>query len=321
MGKAGKKCPQTYKITYDCMGAAGLKAQTMVRTVKVVDTTKPKVTILGSSTYEMEAGFTYNDAGATATDTLDGDITNKIYVDGNTINTRFAYTKHTSCNDVKAQFKNKAHATDGFYTISTKVGKKEKLTTVWCHMGKAPLTFSLAFSWRKIRPYYSARGSVCGARGLDMLKYDALTKAEKKVFGRTTKNTQSLSEKMRKGKYVISYYVQDKAGNHQRAVAKRTVVVKDTLPPVITLRLKGNLIQTSASNHRAVHDKSIRNPAKKMYKAFDPKMARVNIVNKFPTFTRFMAETSSVNGWIIAAAASAVTGVALLSFSTKKQTM
>merc|ERR1711990_572031 len=228
-------------------------------------------------------------------------------------------------------------------------------TTVWCHMGAKPLTLSLAFSWRKIRPYYSARGSVCGARGLDMLKYDRLTKKEKKIFARRfptivprkdrtgryaysnyyvcstndqhikfsrrSKDTRSLTQKMRKGKYVISYYVQDKAGNHQRAVTKRTVVVKDTLPPVITLRLKGNLIQTSASNHRAVHDKSIRNPAKKMYKAFDPKMARVNIVNKFPTFTRFMAETSSVNGWIIAAAASAVTGVALLSFSTKKQTM
>merc|ERR1712070_1196053 len=123
--------------------------------------------------------------------------------------------------------------------------------------------------------------------------YVCSTNDQNLKFGRTTKNTQSLSEKMRKGKYVISYYVQDKAGNHQRAVAKRTVVVKDTLPPVITLRLKGNLIQTSASNHRAVHDKSIRNP---------PKKARVNIVNKCPTFTRFMAETSSVNGWIIAAA-------------------
>merc|ERR1712022_253 len=195
-------------------------------------------------------------------------------------------------------------------------------------MGQAPLTFSLAFSWRKIRPYYSARrfpnivprkdssGKFAYAN-----YYVCSTNDQNLKFGRTTKNTQSLSQKMRKGKYVISYHVQDKAGNHQRAVAKRTVVVKDTLPPVIPLRLKGNLIQQSASGHTAVHDDSISNPVDKVYKAFDSKIARVNVVNNFPTFTRFMAETSSVNGWIIAAAASAVTGVALLSFSTKKQTM
>merc|ERR1711871_1220236 len=54
------------------------------------------------------------------------------------------------------------------------------------------------------------------------------------------------------GKYIISYRANDKAGNAQCSVAKRTVVVKDTLPPVITLRWANAKIHTSANNQRGI---------------------------------------------------------------------
>jgi hypothetical protein len=364
-------CTKVYKITYNCEDEAGLKAKEMVRTVVVKDTTKPTVAIKGSAKYTMEAGFKYTDAGATASDTLDGDITRKIYVDGNTVMTRFAFTAHTSCNDIKTQFNRPAMAKDGYYVITN---YRRRQISVWCHMGARPLTLLPATSFLKIRPYYSARGSVCGSKGLDMLKYDKLTKKEKHVFGRkfpslvpvkdhtsrygysnsyvcstndqhvkytqTTKLTTNLTQRMRKGKYTINYYVKDRAGNHQVKIARRIVTVTDTLPPVISLHLKGSLIQQSASTHRAVHDKRIQNPAifsekaghprfpaptkgytNPFLKAFDPKMEKINVVNKFPTFKKFMAESSSVNGWMIAAVASAITGLALVSFSSKAQTI
>merc|ERR1719164_196595 len=48
------------------------------------------------------------------------------------------------------------------------------------------------------------------------------------------------------GKYVISFHVKDAAGNREAMTKRRTVIVKDTLPPVITLHLKNKLIHTSA---------------------------------------------------------------------------
>jgi len=66
------------------------------------------------------------------------------------------------------------------------------------------------------------------------------------------------------GKYIISYRAHDKAGNAQCKVAKRTVVVKDTLPPVITLRWANKKIHTSANNQRGIGN-VVNNPSKNAY--------------------------------------------------------
>jgi len=62
-----------YTITYTSTDASG-NAGTETRTVNVVDTTKPVVTVTGSATVTLELGDTYTDAGATATD-ASGDVT------------------------------------------------------------------------------------------------------------------------------------------------------------------------------------------------------------------------------------------------------
>jgi hypothetical protein len=114
----------------------------------------------------------------------------------------------------------------------------------------------------------------------------------------------------------MTFKVHDAAGNGagkfgvngktvctKRSMKTRTVVVKDTLPPVITLFLKNKLIQRSNGG-----------------KKFNPASSKQgnNEVGGNPFSESYMAEqTTPVNGWLIAAAASAVAGVALMATSMK----
>ena len=63
----------TYTITYSATDAVG-NTGTAIRTVNVVDTTAPVITLLGEATVTIEFGSTYSDAGATASDNYDGDV-------------------------------------------------------------------------------------------------------------------------------------------------------------------------------------------------------------------------------------------------------
>merc|ERR1711896_77189 len=103
------------------------------------------------------------------------------------------------------------------------------------------------------------------------------------------------------GPYVVTYCIKDKAGNWNDGKCKgskqykRTVTVKDTLKPVIHLKFGRNTFHKSGAADKGVNGQ--RNPAAKL-----------------------MAETSSVNGWIVGAIASAVAGVALLALGNKQTT-
>jgi len=68
----------TYTITYNVSDANGNAAVEVTRTVNVVDTTVPVITLTGDATVTIEVGSTYTDAGATANDNYDGDITSSI---------------------------------------------------------------------------------------------------------------------------------------------------------------------------------------------------------------------------------------------------
>ena len=47
----------------------------------VADTVPPEITLIGPATVTVQLGANYTDAGATATDNVDGDITDRIVVD------------------------------------------------------------------------------------------------------------------------------------------------------------------------------------------------------------------------------------------------
>ena len=75
-----------------------------------------------------------------------------------------------------------------------------------------------------------------------------------------------------------------------------------TLKPIIEVHYKSNLVARGTATDKAVHDNTIVNP----------------IGASTPAF---MAEASgSSSAWLVGAAAAAVAGVALLSFSRRAET-
>jgi hypothetical protein len=86
-----------YTITYNVSDAAGNAADPVVRTVKVADMTKPVIRLLGNSYVTLRIGRTYVDAGATASDNVDGDLTSKI-VTTSKVNTRWPGTYYVTYN-------------------------------------------------------------------------------------------------------------------------------------------------------------------------------------------------------------------------------
>lgn len=87
-----------YTLTYTAVDSSGNSANES-RTVTVVDTTPPVITLLGESDIQVEAGSEYTDAGATASDTVDGDVS--VTIEGS-VNTSALgeYTLTYSANDL-----------------------------------------------------------------------------------------------------------------------------------------------------------------------------------------------------------------------------
>jgi hypothetical protein len=90
-GSVNTALPGTYTLTYNVKDAAGNAAASKTRTVTINDTTKPVITLLGSATVTVDLNATYTDAGATATDNIDGTITSRIVKSG-TVDTTKAGT-------------------------------------------------------------------------------------------------------------------------------------------------------------------------------------------------------------------------------------
>ncbi len=72
--------PSDYLIRYDAKDEAGNAATPLFRTVRIVDTTRPEITLRGGASVFAEASFPYIDAGATAADLLEGNISVRVQV-------------------------------------------------------------------------------------------------------------------------------------------------------------------------------------------------------------------------------------------------
>jgi arylsulfatase A-like enzyme len=76
----------TYVITYNVTDSGGNSAPAVSRTVMVVANEIPVITLNGSAFVRLRIGNSYTDAGASAWDAEDGDITAAIVVGGDTVN-------------------------------------------------------------------------------------------------------------------------------------------------------------------------------------------------------------------------------------------
>ncbi|WP_156497877.1 DUF5011 domain-containing protein, partial [Oleiphilus sp. HI0043] len=87
----------TYTLTYNVSDSSGNAAATTTRTVNVVDTGAPTITLNGDNPTLHELQTTYTDAGATATDAVDGNLSASIIVSG-TVDANIAGTYTLSYN-------------------------------------------------------------------------------------------------------------------------------------------------------------------------------------------------------------------------------
>jgi hypothetical protein len=109
------------------------------------------------------------------------------------------------------------------------------------------------------------------------------------------------------GTYKLTYTAMDKVGNHAKD-AIRTVIVQDTLKPVIALKYQGKLIHTSGGKDTGV----TRVSAVKGWNKAEPNPAS----NYFGR--RLMADTTTGNGaWALAGLVASIAGLALVAYATK----
>ncbi|WP_193213243.1 immunoglobulin-like domain-containing protein [Luteolibacter marinus] len=72
----------SYSVTYNVTDSLGTAASEVTRTVNVVDTTPPVITRLGNNPVTIEVDDLYTDAGATAADSLEGDLSGSVVMSG-----------------------------------------------------------------------------------------------------------------------------------------------------------------------------------------------------------------------------------------------
>jgi hypothetical protein len=332
--------PGKYVIRYDCTDLSGRTADSQFRQVDVQDVTCPQITLKGVAVNYLETGFPYVDAGYDAIDDLDGDISNLgdfsdgvagCRTDGDTVNVAQAFYDKPSCRAIKTECDaSEDDCRTGEYYISSfdsSTGAHNQLL-VWCDMTGAGKTYYPVMYGIPAVPLHTDQGeNTCQSLGMDMALFTDeadLANAKSKfcedpedcvffpettakqgqylcAFGDESAYTVSDSAApasraslhgAEAGTYKIRFTCKDKAGNkdcdwQNGTPLTRTVFVKSEVPPVITLHLRNHLEESAA-----VEEDS-----------------------------ELMAETTSttaVNGWVMGAMASAVTGLALLGYSMRR---
>ncbi len=201
-GSVNTAVPGDYPVVYAVQDAAGNRVQA-ARTVRVVDTEAPEITLLGDTTLNIACGGIFSDPGATAWDACTGDLSAAIEVTGG-INT----------------------AVPGNYPISYAVqdaeGNRVQTTRiVWVVDNEAPVVTLLGDGAIDIA--CGDAFSDPGVTAWDICNGDLSAAVE--VTG--TVDTAA------SGDYLITYSVRDAARN--TAHVTRMVRVVDTEAPEITL--------------------------------------------------------------------------------------
>ncbi len=174
-----------------------------------LDNVKPVITLTGSSSMTINRGSTFQDPGATASDNIDGNITNKIIVSGSVnINKVGTYTITYNVSDSAGNV-----ATPVKRTVVV-IDSEAPVITI---KGSNPAIVNVGTSYKDE-----------GATAIDDVDGDVTNNI-------TTSGTVNINIP---GTYTITYTVSDSAGN--KATAKRTVNVVDNIPPVISFGTNGN---------------------------------------------------------------------------------
>ena len=196
----------TYVVTYNVTDAAGNAAQQVTRTVNVLDVTAPVITLLGTTPVTHPHGQTYVDAGYTATDNHDGDLSGSVVLTGN-VNSNVVgqYTLTYNLTDAAGNA-----AATRYRTVNVTDQAGPTITL----LGANPLSVDIGATFTD--PGYTATDAVDGDLTSSVV-----------VSGSVNVNVA--------GSYNLSYNVEDAAGNFAPEVVRTVNVVTDAAAPVITL--------------------------------------------------------------------------------------
>ena len=75
----------SYVITYNVTDSAGNAATQVTRTVNVIDSTPPTITLNGNAEISLVEGTAYTEQGASASDNYDGDISGSVVIGGDSV--------------------------------------------------------------------------------------------------------------------------------------------------------------------------------------------------------------------------------------------
>ena len=209
-----------YVISYTAVDSSGNKAKNLERKVKVVDTTAPVITLMGSSVMSIEVGQAYVELGSNAKDSLDGDITESVKVTG-----------AVNANQVgEYQLR---------YNVSDNAGNEaqELVRTVVVGDTGAPII--------------TLKGKMVEILEAGEIFEDAGATAKDTGDGNVTVGIEVTGkvDSSKPGLYEIFYNVTDSQGNAATQVV-RGVVVQDTTEPVITLNGKSSVVHEAGEEYK-----------------------------------------------------------------------
>ena len=193
--------PGVYTVFYNVSDSSGLAAMPVSRTVTVIDTTAPVVTLNGEASITVGCGEAFADPGATAQDACDS--APAVHVTGTVdMGTPGVYELAYSATDAAG---NPSTAVARTITVEDQIAPVVTLN--------GPDTFLLE----------------CGAPF-----NDPGATASDDCAGDLMVSVVGTVDVALPGEYTLAYRATDTAGNETQGVT-RTVVVADTTPPVLTL--------------------------------------------------------------------------------------
>ncbi|WP_224247606.1 immunoglobulin-like domain-containing protein [Hyalangium gracile] len=193
-----------YVLRYNVKDAAGLSAQEVTRAVFIRDRQAPTVTLNTPTSQTAECGGTYADPGATATDQCAGTLTAVVNVSTLNMGATGSYTINYKATDPSGNVGTSPNRT---VTVADTLGPTLTLN------GSATMPQECASAFNDP-----------GATAIDQCAGNLTSQ----IVKTGTVNTLVL------GPYTLRYNVKDPSNNAAPEVA-RTVNVRDTLPPIISM--------------------------------------------------------------------------------------
>ena len=259
VGAVNPNTAGVYTIAYNVSDTAGNPATPVTRTVTVMpavaatDTTPPTITLFGSATLSIALNTAYADAGATASDDTDGNITASITTtitfNGNTVgavntNTAGVYTITYNVSDTAG---NPATPVTRTVTVMPAVAVTDTTPPTITLLGSAILSIALNTAYAD-----------AGATASDNIDGNITASITTTITFAGTGNAVGAINPNTAGVYTITYNVSDTAGNQATPVTRTVTVmpavaVTDTTKSTKQLNkdILPNLVQTMLASTMA----------------------------------------------------------------------